>query len=466
MLTDKYKEFIRMLVIFTCVGFTTLLNESLMNVAFPILAKEFAVPVTTIQWLTTGFMLVMGICMPMTAFVLKKFPLHKVLIFAISVFLIGTILGGSAVNFPMLISGRLIQAAGTAFFVPMTMNVVLLMALRDKIGYYNGFIGLVLMAAPALGPVLSGYLLDLLNWRWLFFILVPLPLGCLILAKFLVKDVIENTNPRLDFMSALPSLLAFGGIIFGVGNVGNYGFTAPLVYLPLFVGLVSFFIFVRRQLQLPVPLLDLRIMAVPQYRFGILLAISASFTLFGWILVIPLYIQVALGYSTITAGLVLLPGGIVNCLMSLLAGRMFDRFRIRFVPLGYFLASFAFAALLWGTFTAMPVIGFVLVNILFNLGLPMAINPLQTFALVSLQPDQYPHGTAFNSTLFQIFGALGTAIFVTIIYAVPYTPWQKATTEIAAFVGGTQIALMFGILVLLVLGAIALFKGRTLMRQS
>lgn len=460
MTPKEHTTFILMLVIFVCVGFTTLLNESIMNVAFPVLATTFAVPVTTIQWLTTGFLLVMGICIPMTAYILKKFPLRKVFFFAVTVFILGTVIGGSATNFVMLISGRLIQAIGTACFVPMIMNVILLKAPQNKIGLYIGFVNLLLMAAPALGPVLSGYLVEWLNWRWLFFILLPVPLISLVCGYILLQNVIENTNPKLDVASVMLTVIAFGGIIFGVGNAGDYGFTAPIVYVPLLIGLVGLVFFIRRQLQLSEPFLDLRVMAVPRYRLGIGLAITAAFTLFGWILTLPLYVQVALDYSTITAGMILLPGGLVNCAMALVAGRMYDRFGIRFAFLGFFLAGCAFLVFLAGTFWSMPLWGFVAINILFNFGLPMAMTPCNTFALTSLSPASYPHGTAFSSTLFQIFGALGTAIFVTIIYAVQSTPWQPTATEADAFIGGVQTALICGSVILLALSATTFIKGK------
>ncbi len=457
---------IAIMSVLLAVGFSTLLNENLMNVAFPTFAIEFQVPITTVQWMTTGFMLIMGICMPITAYLLRKFPMRKIFFTAITLFIAGTLVAATAISFPQLLAGRLIQAVGTALFVPMVINTVLHIAPREKLGFYNGLVMLVLMTAPAVGPTASGYIQGAFGWRGLFFISLPVPIIAAFAGFFLLRNIMERTNPKLDLLSVLLTALGFGGIVFALGSAGRYGFFSLRVAVPLVIGLVGLFFYSRRQLRMKEPFLNIRILSNPAYRRGLIFLVLTFANIFGFVFVLPLYMQEVMGLKVVYVGLLLLPGGLLNGFMAPVAGNIFDRFGLKSVPVGFALlilalGLFAFLA----TREPLPIMMMV-VHILFNMGAPLVMSPSQTYALTNLEPMEYPHGTALTSTMQQVFGAMGTAVFATMLYSVQRSSIAQGIGETEAFIHGVRGALYFGIIVLVLLFFIALETNRKMTNRN
>lgn len=464
---EKNKEMrpIAIMAVLLIVGISTLLNENLMNVAFPILAADFQVPISLIQWMTTGFMLIMGIFVPITAYLLRKFPMRKIFFTAIALFLIGTLIAALANHFPQLLTGRLVQAVGTALFVPMIINTVLHIAPREKLGFYNGLVMLVLMTAPAIGPTLSGYILGALGWRWLFWISLPLPIVAACFAYFVLPNIVELTNPKLDILSVFLTVIGFGGVVFGLGSAGTYGFFSPWVLVPLALGVIGLFFYARRQLHLEDPLLDLRILANRKYRLGYLFIIINFANIFGFVFLMPLYMQEVLGLEVVTVGLLLLPGGLINGMLSPVAGKIYDRFGMKSVPIGIFLLIVSlslFAFVMDKEPASLVLMGIV---ILFNLGCPFVMSPSQTYSLMSLKPAEYPHGTALTSTSQQVFGAVGTAAYVTILYSVQRFSLAQGMGAATAFIHGGRSALILSIVVLFLLFIAAVTVNRKMHKE-
>ena len=242
-------------------AFITFLNNTLLNVALPSIMSDLHVDTATIQWLTTGFMLVNGIMIPTTAFLIQKYTVRRLFIVAMSLFSIGTVMAGIAHAFPILLSARMVQASGSAIMMPLLMNVMLVSFPVAKRGAAMGMFGLILMFAPAIGPTLSGWIVEHYNWRMLFYFVAPISIGILIVGIFLLKDKKGKVDIRLDFFSLLLSSVGFGGLLYGFSSAGNRGWDSPHTYATIIIGAISLFWFIKRQLKLAQPMLNFQFLS-------------------------------------------------------------------------------------------------------------------------------------------------------------------------------------------------------------
>ena len=266
-------------------AFFTILNETLLNVAFPQLMIELNVTPSTLQWLSTGYMLVVAVLIPASALLVQWFTTRQVFIGAMVVFTFGTLVSAIAPGFSILLMGRLLQAAGTGLMMPVLMNTILLLYPPEKRGAAMGSIGLVIMFAPAIGPTLSGIILETLNWRWLFSI---------VFAFIYLKNGSEPTKPKVDVLSILLSTIGFGGIVYGFSSSGE-GWDSFQVYGIILIGLVALLFFVLRQLKLKEPLLDLSAFKYPMFTLTTILLTIMMMTMFSTMTLLPFLFQGALG---------------------------------------------------------------------------------------------------------------------------------------------------------------------------
>nr|WP_328797034.1 MFS transporter [Heyndrickxia sporothermodurans] len=220
-------------------AFIAFLNNTLLNIALPSIMKDLEVGPSTVQWLATGFMLVNGVLIPTTAFLIQKYSVRRLFLIAMGLFTVGTILAGFAHVFGLLLAGRMIQASGSAIMMPLLMNVMLVSFPVEKRGAAMGFFGLIMMGAPAIGPTLSGWLVEQFDWRMLFHFITPIAIVVFLLGLFLLKDKKDKVNIRLDMLSVLLSSLGFGGILYGFSSAGSKGWDSPQVYGTLIVGVLS-----------------------------------------------------------------------------------------------------------------------------------------------------------------------------------------------------------------------------------
>lgn len=397
--------------------FLAILNETLLNVAYPDLMNQLSVEATTVQWLSTVFMLIMGILVPISALLIQWFTTRQMFLGAMVFFLIGTIVCAISPNFAFLLIGRIIQALGTGLMLPVLMNTILIIIPPEKRGAAMGTMGLVITFAPALGPTLSGLIVQTLDWRWLFIIIIPLTILSIIFAAIYLKNVTPVTKPKVDIVSIIFSTLGFGGIVLGFSGAGegDGGWASPQVYIPIIVGIVSLAYFIWRQLRLKEPLLDLRVFKYPMFTISSILLIVMMMTMFSTMILIPLYLQNALALSALTAGLILLPGGILNGIMSPVSGRLFDKYG----PKGLVLIGSLLLVIDLFLFTRLTVDAhpaFVVgLHCILMLAISLVMMPAQTNGLNELSKEHYPHGSAIMNTLMQVSGAIGTAFFITIM---------------------------------------------------
>ncbi|WP_248737865.1 DHA2 family efflux MFS transporter permease subunit [Neobacillus rhizosphaerae] len=396
-------------------AFISMLNETLLNVALPSIMKDLDVETSTVQWLSTGYMLVNGIMIPATAFLIQKYSVRGLFLTAISLFTIGTFLAGFSTAFPVLLVARLIQASGSAIMMPLLMNVMLTSFPPEKRGGAMGLFGLIFIFAPAVGPTLSGWMLEHFDWRMLFHFVSPIAVIVLLIGFFLLKDKKEKVDIRLDLLSLLLSSVGFGGLLYGFSSAGNKGWDSPQVYVTIIVGAISLIAFIFRQLRLEKPMLEFRIYKYPMFALSSAISVVISMAMFSAMLLLPIYVQTIRGISPMKSGLMMLPGAILMGIMSPITGKLFDKIGGRILAvIGLtitVLTSYFFSKLTLDTSYA----HLILLYSARMFGMSMVMMPVMTNGLNQLPARFYPHGTAMNSTLQQVSGAIGSALLVTIM---------------------------------------------------
>jgi len=395
--------------------FIAILNQTLMITAIPPIMDEMNITANSAQWLTTVFMLVNGIMIPISAFLLERFTTRQLFISAMSIFAVGTIVGGIALNFEILLLGRVIQSIGAGVMLPLMTTVFLLIFPVNKRGAAMGLVGLVISFAPAIGPALSGWVTSHFSWRVLFFVILPIALIDIVVAFLSLKNVTEVSRPKVDVLSILLSSLGFGGLLYGFTCAGNYGWSSGTTVLSLAIGGVSLLLFIFRQLRLKHPMLEFRVFTFSIFPFAIIIGMIGFMGLIGAETIIPLFMQRMRGFSAFEAGLALLPGALISGFMSPIVGRIFDKFGARWlVMIGLTImtaASFAFT-------TLSPSTTITYITVLYGIrmfGLSMVMMPVATAALNQLPKRLIPHGAAMDNTMKMIAASVGTAILVTVM---------------------------------------------------
>ncbi|MBD8070902.1 DHA2 family efflux MFS transporter permease subunit [Bacillus sp. PS06] len=396
-------------------AFIAFLNNTLLNIALPSIMTDLKVEPSTVQWLTTGFMLVNGILIPATAFLIQKYSVRRLFLVAMGLFTLGTILAGVAHVFPVLLAGRMIQASGSAIMMPLLMNVMLVSFPIEKRGAAMGIFGLILMAAPAIGPTLSGWIVEHYDWRMLFHFVTPIAVVVLLIGFFLLKDKKEKVDIKLDLLSLTLSSVGFGGLLYGFSSAGSKGWGSPFVYGTIIIGIVSLVTFIYRQSKLERPMLNFEVFKYPMFALSSAITIVLNMALFSGMLLIPIYVQTIRGISPMDAGLMMLPGALLMAVMSPITGRLFDKFGGRSLAVTGLLittvTTYFFSQLTQDTtYTHL-----VILNSVRMLGMSMVMMPVSTNGLNQLPTRFYPHGTAMNNTLNQVSGAIGTALLVTLM---------------------------------------------------
>ncbi|MDY1004757.1 MDR family MFS transporter [Curtobacterium sp. CFBP9011] len=400
-------------------AFVVILNETIMGVALPRLMDDLGISAATGQWLTTGFLLTMAVVIPITGYLLQRFNTRPVFVWAMSLFSAGTLIALLAPGFTMLLIGRIVQASGTAIMMPLLMTTVLTLIEPAHRGRVMGNISIVISVAPAIGPTISGLILNAFSWRWLFGFVLPIALAALVLGMVKVRNVSTPRKSAIDVFSVVLSAFAFGGIVYGLSSIGEAGETGYGVPIgALVVGFVALAVFIVRQTRLQrrdAALLDLRTFNTKGFTIPIVAMAISFMAMFGTLILLPIYLERVLGLEVLQVGLLLLPGGLLMGLLSPIVGRLYDRYgpRMLLIP-----GSIIISAVLWAlsTVTADTSVTFVLVaHIVLSLGLALTFTPLFTAALGGLPPRLYSHGSAVLGTAQQLAGAAGTALFVTLL---------------------------------------------------
>lgn len=396
-------------------SFMSSLGQTLMTAALPSIMKDFSISADVGQWLTTVYLLVVGVMIPVTAYLINTITTRKLFIGAIALFGIGCFINLVSINFPMLLIGRALQAAGGGILMPLLQVVILYLYPVEKRGAAMGMLGIVVGFAPAIGPTLSGWLVDNFGWHSIFYVLVPIVIINIILALMFLKNVGEIIKSKLDILSVILSSLGFGGLLIGFTNLGHYGIGNYVCFVPLIVSIGSLILFTLRQFKLDSPLLELRVFKDKFFLISTILTIVAYASMMSATIIIPIYVQSIRGFSAMHSGVLLFPGAMAMVVLSPLTGRFLDSYGPRILCIAGMgllgIGTFAYSFL--GANTSL-----VYVSVMYFLrlsGISMMLMPLTVWGVKTLEEKYIPHATAINNTLRQVAGAIGTAIFVSLM---------------------------------------------------
>ncbi|MGE7662216.1 DHA2 family efflux MFS transporter permease subunit [Peribacillus sp. NPDC097197] len=397
--------------------FLSTLNQTLLNVALSNLMEVFSVSATTVQWISTGFMLVNGVLIPITAYLMKRFSTRQLFLSSMLFLLMGSILCAVAPNFAILLMGRMIQAVGAGIIMPLLMSVVMFIFPPEKRGSMMGLMGLAIIFAPAIAPTLAGFVIEYYSWRWLFIGIIPFVVIVIVLAMKYLINVSETEKVKLDVASVVLSTMGFGLILYGFSNAGSHGWDDKVVIMTILVGIVTIAIFCMRQIKSSDPFLNLSVFKNKVFTLTSFINIFVTMMMYADMILLPIYLQNGRGFTAFDAGLLLLPGAVINALMSPVTGKLFDRLGAKPV---FIIGLIFIIPSMWVVtdLTESTTFVFLMVRTIFlRIGLSFITMPLNTAGLNALPKTLVTHGTAVNNTVRQIAGAIGTAIVVTVFTA-------------------------------------------------
>ncbi|RJO78295.1 DHA2 family efflux MFS transporter permease subunit [Nocardia panacis] len=429
---------VRLLVLAT---FVVILNETVMINAIPRLMDDLHVSDRSAQWVSTAFMLTMAAIIPVTGWFLQRVTTRRAYAIAMGVFLAGTALAAVAPTFAVLLAGRVVQAGGTAVMMPLLMTTLMTVVPEDDRGRVMGNVTLAMSVAPAMGPVVSGLVLQIGTWRWLFVLMLPIAGAVAWLGLRRLENIGEPRTGAIDWPSVALAALGFGGLVFGLSRFGEGSIATPVAIIA--VGLAFIGVFAARQVRLQrtgSPLLDLRILLFGDYTKALVLMAVAFLAMLGSMMLLPLYLQTLRGLSPLQTGLLVMPGGLVMGMLGPTIGKLFDRFggRVLVIPgaLGITVALAGFTQISM----SMPYWQLLALHILLMLALAAAFTPVFTLGLGALPRRLYSHGSSMLGTLQQVAAALGTALVITIMSARANALTAADTDPISAHLAGMRLA--------------------------
>jgi MFS transporter, DHA2 family, lincomycin resistance protein len=448
---SQYKV-VPIIISFLIAGFIGLFSETALNMALTNLIEGFGITAATAQWLTTGYLLTLGILVPVSGLILQWFTTRQLFIASLIFSIIGNFIAAISPTFSVLMIARVVQAIGTALMLPLMFNTILMIIPPHKRGKMMGLIGLVIMFAPAVGPTISGLLIQALTWHWIFWISLPFLIIALVFGFIYMQNVTTPTKPKIDILSIALSTIGFGGIVYGFSSAGEgEGWGNPIVIAAIAIGIIALVLFTVRQLKMEQPMLNLQAFKYPMFVIGLILVVLCMMVMLSAMIMLPLYLQTSLGLTTFAAGLLLLPGGVINGILSPIMGSLFDRFGPKWlVIIGLVVVTgtmYGFSTITIDTSSAF----IVALHIALMVGISMVMMPAQTNGLNQLPRELYPDGTAIMNTLQQVAGAIGTAVAISILtsgaerFMSTVTDKTNPLNPLLAFTEGVQSAFVFAI---------------------
>lgn len=426
-------------------------SQFLLITAYPVIMKEFSINATQVQWLTTSFLLTTIVLIPTTGYLSDRFSSKSLVIFALSCLVIGTVVGGFSINFTMLISSRVIQAIGAGIILPLVQTVLLTVFPYERRGFAMGLIGGVVNVAPASAPPISGMIIDLFSWRSLHWALLPLIVIALLLAVFLMKDVLKKQESELDIYSIVLAAIGFSFFVFGLSNISVYGFTHMLVLLPIVIGVVGVFVFVRRQLSLRIPVLNVRLFQNPIFRLAQIIIFINMMLLLSMETILPMFAQDVLLTSAFLSGFIMVPGTLILSIVTIISGNLYDRYGGRkLVLIGFLITLLAVTLMSMVGLGSSPYL-IMFYFCIFMAGFGCTLMPLVTVSMNAIANHDIPHGSAIVNTSRQFgmtFGVVVLTSIISITNAMTETSYQIGTYKGATYAFVTMAILAFSCMVM------------------
>ncbi|MCG1501571.1 DHA2 family efflux MFS transporter permease subunit [Staphylococcus epidermidis] len=395
--------------------FIAILNQTLLNVALPKINTEFNISASTGQWLMTGFMLVNGILIPISAFLFNKYSYRKLFIIGLALFTLGSLVCAISFNFPIMMSGRVLQAIGAGILMPLGSNVIVTIFPPEKRGVAMGTMGIAMILAPAIGPTLSGYIVQNYHWNVMFYGMFFIGIIAIVIGLFWFKLYQSTTNPKADIPGIIYSTIGFGSLLYGFSEAGNKGWGSTEIVTMFIVGTVFIIFFILRELRMKAPMLNLEVLKYPTYTLTTIINMIVMMSLYGGMILLPLYLQNLRGFSALDSGLLLLPGALVMGALGPVAGKLLDTIGIK--PL----AIFGIGIMTYATWELSKLnmdttyLHIMWIYIMRSFGMAFIMMPIMTAGMNALPPRLISHGNAFVNTMRQLAGSIGTAILVTVM---------------------------------------------------
>lgn len=395
-------------------AFVAILSQTLLNVALPRMMEDLNISENTIQWLITGYMLVSGILVPISAYLIDRFTTRQLFVWATGLFAGGTLLCAVAPGFEVLLAGRLIQAVGGGILMPLMSIVFLTIFPIEQRGKAMGMMGLAMIFAPAIGPTLSGWIVEHQSWRVLFFILLPLTLLAFVFGAISMKNVTSTSKPKLDMPGVVFSTIGFGGLLYGFSDAAGDGWDSTRVIASLAAGAVFLLLFVLRELKVEKPILEFRVFKFDMYFLTTIINVIITMAMFSGMILLPIFLQNIRGFSPLDAGFLMLPGALLMGIMSPITGAVFDKIGARW------LSVVGLLIMVWTTYELSQLTVDTTYNHMLMLytvrsfGMSLLMMPVQTAGMNQLPQRLNAHGSAMSQTLRNIAGAVGTAFLVTV----------------------------------------------------
>ncbi|MGW9114439.1 MDR family MFS transporter [Microbacterium sp. NPDC055683] len=449
-------------------AFVAILNETTMGIAIPHLNEDLGLAPELGQWLTSAFMLTMAVVIPTTGFLLQRFTTRQIFLAAMTAFSLGTLVCLVAPGFVLLLAGRVVQALGTGIMMPLLMTTMMNVVPAHSRGRMMGRVGLVISLAPAIGPTLSGAVLETLSWRWLFAIILPIAIVALVVGGKWMTNLGETRKAPIDVLSIVLSAFAFGGIVYGLSQFGGHSgegasSSTTVGVVTLVLGLAFLALFVWRQLVLQRvddALLDLRVFRSANFTVSVVIMSIIALSMFGTLTLLPQYLQNVAGLDALQSGLVLLPGSVLMGVLGPFMGRIYDARgpKTLLVPGTIIVAG---ALFYYSTVTEhTPEWVLILVQTAMSVGMAASFTPLFSASLGSLERHLYSHGSAVLNTLQQVAGAAGVAILIATYSGILHAGEAAGLSTPVAGAPGARMAFLIAALISLVAVVLAFFVRR------
>ncbi|MBU7736767.1 DHA2 family efflux MFS transporter permease subunit [Staphylococcus aureus] len=395
--------------------FIAILNQTLLNVALPKINTEFNISASTGQWLMTGFMLVNGILIPITAYLFNKYSYRKLFLVAVVLFTIGSLICAISMNFPIMMVGRVLQAIGAGVLMPLGSIVIITIYPPEKRGAAMGTMGIAMILAPAIGPTLSGYIVQNYHWNVMFYGMFIIGIIAILVGFVWFKLYQYTTNPKADIPGIIFSTIGFGALLYGFSEAGNKGWGSVEIETMFAIGIIFIILFVIRELRMKSPMLNLEVLKFPTFTLTTIINMVVMLSLYGGMILLPIYLQNLRGFSALDSGLLLLPGSLIMGLLGPFAGKLLDTIGLK--PL----AIFGIAVMTYATWELTklnmdtPYMTIMGIYVLRSFGMAFIMMPMVTAAINALPGRLASHGNAFLNTMRQLAGSIGTAILVTVM---------------------------------------------------
>ncbi|HDI0329060.1 TPA: DHA2 family efflux MFS transporter permease subunit [Staphylococcus aureus] len=395
--------------------FIAILNQTLLNVALPKINTEFNISASTGQWLMTGFMLVNGILIPITAYLFNKYSYRKLFLVALVLFTIGSLICAISMNFPIMMVGRVLQAIGAGVLMPLGSIVIITIYPPEKRGAAMGTMGIAMILAPAIGPTLSGYIVQNYHWNVMFYGMFIIGIIAILVGFVWFKLYQYTTNPKADIPGIIFSTIGFGALLYGFSEAGNKGWGSVEIETMFAIGIIFIILFVIRELRMKAPMLNLEVLKFPTFTLTTIINMVVMLSLYGGMILLPIYLQNLRGFSALDSGLLLLPGSLIMGLLGPFAGKLLDTIGLK--PL----AIFGIAIMTYATWELTklnmdtPYMTIMGIYVLRSFGMAFIMMPMVTAAINALPGRLASHGNAFLNTMRQLAGSIGTAILVTVM---------------------------------------------------